>query len=172
MEVVSRDGGGKRQARPLRPRARRIRSAISRGQRCNHLGPSIGPPVRREQSASTAAPPQAGLRPTRHPLEREHEARQQHQREKNTAPCIACTWRSANCREESRLRFARRCVGRHDNRTRRLMLTLLGGLAEFERDPIRARTGEGREPRLPPALLLKTDFISRRMCIKKGSGPR
>ena len=25
------------------------------------------------------------------------------------------------------------------------MLTLLGGLAEFERDPIRARTGEGRE---------------------------
>jgi len=36
-------------------------------------------------------------------------------------------------------------MGRHDNRTRRLMLTLLGGLAEFERDPIRARTGEGRE---------------------------
>jgi DNA invertase Pin-like site-specific DNA recombinase len=25
------------------------------------------------------------------------------------------------------------------------MLTLLGGLAEFERDPIRARTGEGGE---------------------------
>jgi DNA invertase Pin-like site-specific DNA recombinase len=25
------------------------------------------------------------------------------------------------------------------------MLTLLGGLAEFERDPIPARTGEGRE---------------------------
>ena len=50
-----------------------------------------------------------------------------------------------NRREESRLPFARRCVGRHDNRTRRLMLTLLGGLAEFERDPIRARTGEGRE---------------------------
>ena len=36
-------------------------------------------------------------------------------------------------------------MGRHDNRTRRLMLTVLGGLAEFERDPIRARTGEGRE---------------------------
>jgi len=36
-------------------------------------------------------------------------------------------------------------MGRHDNRTRRLMLTLLGGLAEFERDPIRARSGEGRE---------------------------
>ena len=28
---------------------------------------------------------------------------------------------------------------------RRLMLTVLGGLAEFERDLIRARTGEGRE---------------------------
>jgi DNA invertase Pin-like site-specific DNA recombinase len=27
----------------------------------------------------------------------------------------------------------------------RLMLTVLGGLAEFEREPIRARTGEGRE---------------------------
>jgi DNA invertase Pin-like site-specific DNA recombinase len=27
----------------------------------------------------------------------------------------------------------------------RLMLTVLGGLAEFERDLIRARTGEGRE---------------------------
>jgi hypothetical protein len=36
-------------------------------------------------------------------------------------------------------------MGRHDNRTRRLMLTLLGGLAEFEPDAIRARTGEGRE---------------------------
>ena len=36
-------------------------------------------------------------------------------------------------------------MGRHDNRTRRLTLTLLGGLAEFERDPIRACTGEGRE---------------------------
>ena len=29
----------------------------------------------------------------------------------------------------------------------RLMLTVLGGLAEFERDLIRARTGEGRERR-------------------------
>jgi DNA invertase Pin-like site-specific DNA recombinase len=28
----------------------------------------------------------------------------------------------------------------------RLMLTVLGGLAEFERDLIRSRTGEGREP--------------------------
>jgi DNA invertase Pin-like site-specific DNA recombinase len=27
----------------------------------------------------------------------------------------------------------------------RLMLTILGGLAEFERELIRARTGEGRE---------------------------
>jgi len=31
----------------------------------------------------------------------------------------------------------------------RLMLTFLGGLAEFERDPIRARTGKGREQRRP-----------------------
>ena len=30
----------------------------------------------------------------------------------------------------------------------RLMLTVLGGLAEFERDLIRARTSEGREPKL------------------------
>ena len=29
----------------------------------------------------------------------------------------------------------------------RLMLTVLGGLAEFERELIRARTGEGRDPR-------------------------
>jgi len=36
-------------------------------------------------------------------------------------------------------------MDRHDNRIGRLMLSLPGGLAEFERDPIRARTGEGRE---------------------------
>jgi DNA invertase Pin-like site-specific DNA recombinase len=36
-------------------------------------------------------------------------------------------------------------MGRHDNRTRRLMLTLLGGLAEFEPDAMRARTGKGRD---------------------------
>ena len=33
--------------------------------------------------------------------------------------------------------------------TGRLMLAVLGGLAEFERDLIRARTGEGRSPRDP-----------------------
>jgi hypothetical protein len=33
----------------------------------------------------------------------------------------------------------------------RLMLTVLRGLAEFERDLIRARTGEGVRIRLPPA---------------------
>ena len=32
----------------------------------------------------------------------------------------------------------------------RLMLTVLGGLAEFERELIRARTGEGRKPKLTP----------------------
>ena len=38
-------------------------------------------------------------------------------------------------------------MGRHDDTARVLkMLTVLGGLAEFERDLIRARTGEGREP--------------------------
>jgi hypothetical protein len=36
-------------------------------------------------------------------------------------------------------------MGRHDNRTRRLMLPLAGGMPAFERDPIRARTSEGRE---------------------------
>ena len=30
-------------------------------------------------------------------------------------------------------------MDRHDNRIGRLMLTLLGGLAEFERDPIQRR---------------------------------
>ena len=63
-------------------------------------------------------------------------------------------------------------MGRHDNRTRRLMLTLLGGLAEFKRDPIRARTGEGRErakasgqsPRRKPKLTSRRqrDPIQRR----------
>lgn len=54
----------------------------------------------------------------------------------------------------------------------RLMLTVLGGLAEFERDLIRARTGEGRErakargvkmgrkPKLTPHQ--KTEAIKRR----------
>ena len=37
-------------------------------------------------------------------------------------------------------------MGRHDDRPRAShMLTVLGGLAEFERELIRARTGEGRE---------------------------
>ena len=33
----------------------------------------------------------------------------------------------------------------HNEPPGRLMLTVLGGLADFERDPIRARTGEGRK---------------------------
>jgi DNA invertase Pin-like site-specific DNA recombinase len=36
-------------------------------------------------------------------------------------------------------------MGRHDDGDGRLMLTVLGGLAEFERDLIRARTSEGRD---------------------------
>ena len=35
-------------------------------------------------------------------------------------------------------------MGRHHHAARRLILTVLGGLAEFERELIRARTGEGR----------------------------
>jgi DNA invertase Pin-like site-specific DNA recombinase len=36
-------------------------------------------------------------------------------------------------------------MGRHDDRARaRLMMTILGGLAEFECELIRARTGKGR----------------------------
>ena len=42
-------------------------------------------------------------------------------------------------------RSLRRHMGRHHHLSHgRLMLTVLGGLAEFERDLIRARTGEGR----------------------------
>jgi len=49
----------------------------------------------------------------------------------------------------------------------RLMLTVLGGLAEFERDLIRARTGEGRARQKmgrPPKLTLhqKREAIKRR----------
>jgi hypothetical protein len=85
------------------------------------------------------------LRPTRHPLEREHKARQQHRGEiEEHGPLHRLHLAFGNRREESRLPFARRYMRRHNNRTRRLMLTPLGGLAEFERDPIRARAGEGR----------------------------
>ena len=38
-------------------------------------------------------------------------------------------------------------MGGHHHAHGRLMLTVLGGLAEFERELIRARTGEGRGPR-------------------------
>ena len=38
----------------------------------------------------------------------------------------------------------RRRMGRHHHSTGRLMLTVLGGLADFERDLIRIRTAEGR----------------------------
>jgi DNA invertase Pin-like site-specific DNA recombinase len=36
-------------------------------------------------------------------------------------------------------------MGRHNDLARGLMPTVLGGLAEFERNLIRARTSEGRE---------------------------
>jgi DNA invertase Pin-like site-specific DNA recombinase len=39
---------------------------------------------------------------------------------------------------------ARRCLGRYHNPHGRLMLTVLGGLAEFERHLILARSSEGR----------------------------
>jgi DNA invertase Pin-like site-specific DNA recombinase len=50
-------------------------------------------------------------------------------------------------RQEGRIPLARRHLGRHHHIPShgRLMLTVLGGLAEFERDLIRARTGEGCE---------------------------
>ena len=47
-------------------------------------------------------------------------------------------------REESRLPVARRRMGRYHHGARPLMLTILGGLAEFERELIRTRTSEGR----------------------------
>ena len=42
----------------------------------------------------------------------------------------------------------------------RLMLTVLGGLAEFERELIRARTGEGRSPRQGPWCALRPSGCS------------
>ena len=48
----------------------------------------------------------------------------------------------------ARARAFVRCITRADTTTAgRLMLTVLGGLAEFERELIRAHTGAGREPR-------------------------
>jgi DNA invertase Pin-like site-specific DNA recombinase len=41
--------------------------------------------------------------------------------------------------------LAARCVGRYDQPHSRLILTVLGGLAEFERHLIAARTSEGRK---------------------------
>jgi Resolvase, N terminal domain/Helix-turn-helix domain of resolvase len=53
----------------------------------------------------------------------------------------------ARCREagERRLPLAQGQVSRHHDAARPTMLTILGGLAEFVRTLIRARTGEGRE---------------------------
>jgi DNA invertase Pin-like site-specific DNA recombinase len=45
---------------------------------------------------------------------------------------------------KSRFPIAWRHMGRHHHAHGRLMLTVLGGLAEFERELIRIRTGEGR----------------------------
>ena len=47
-------------------------------------------------------------------------------------------------RPQGRVPVPCRHLGRYHQRTGRLMLTVLGGLAEFERELIRARTGEGR----------------------------
>jgi Resolvase, N terminal domain len=43
------------------------------------------------------------------------------------------------------LQVAQGQLGRHHHVARRLMLTVLGGLAEFERELIIARTAEGRK---------------------------
>ncbi len=66
----------------------------------------------------------------------------------------------------------------------RLMLTVLGGLAEFERDLIRARTGEGRErakargvkmgrkPKLTPHQQARQFFAARRTASRAGDRPQ
>ena len=65
----------------------------------------------------------------------------------------------------------------------RLMLTVLGGLAEFERDLIRARTGEGRErakargvkmgrkPKLTPHQQARGDQAARQRANQSGRLP-
>ena len=55
-----------------------------------------------------------------------------------------CSTPSTSHQARRRLQVAGRYLGRHHNGAGRLMLTILGGLAEFERELIRARTGEGR----------------------------
>jgi hypothetical protein len=44
-------------------------------------------------------------------------------------------------RSQSRFPIVRRCMGRHHDPARPLMLIVLGGLAEFEKELIRVRTG-------------------------------
>ena len=63
---------------------------------------------------------------------------------------LACLWSPRGvfgCRLRSgrRLPVAQGRLVRHHTPHGRLMLTVLGGLAEFERELIRARTGEGRK---------------------------
>jgi Resolvase, N terminal domain len=54
--------------------------------------------------------------------------------------------RDRGCRTWRRLQEPQGCLSRYHERPRSgLMLTVLGGLAEFERELIRARTGEGRK---------------------------
>jgi len=49
----------------------------------------------------------------------------------------------------------------------RLMLTVLGGLAEFERELIRARTGEGRKRAKESGVRLAARTSSRRISGKR-----
>jgi hypothetical protein len=49
----------------------------------------------------------------------------------------------------------------------RLMLTALGGLAEFERELIRARTGEGRKRAKVRGVILATRFLQRPAIAKQ-----
>jgi DNA invertase Pin-like site-specific DNA recombinase len=53
----------------------------------------------------------------------------------------------------------------------RLMLTVLGGLAEFERDLIRARTGEGRKRAMAAGASLASPRRRLPMFDCRSSGP-
>jgi DNA invertase Pin-like site-specific DNA recombinase len=57
----------------------------------------------------------------------------------------AVTKRGAGFRSLGQLPFAEGNLGGHHQPAGRLVLTVLGSLAEFERELIRARTPEGRK---------------------------
>ena len=51
------------------------------------------------------------------------------------------------------------------------MLTVLGGLAEFERELIRARTGEGRDAGEPMREIARTYNVSHSTISRLAPGP-